>query len=881
MARHPKARFYAVPNSVEDAQAGGLLIVAESAAEFGPRILPCAMEHGKVAVLCTTALDPLITPEEAQRLLVYHHYFFHPALGLVAFEEADALLPESLIVPLLPRETTWMHASHGHPPLPKLSRVSLILGEDESGLFGDAAGEIGRKSPTDLSSGTPLMERMRSGIAGGAAAMGMGLMKALGGLARQLGTSGGTQPPGRQAASGAGSSGPGPLERFARWAAENFDKLQQLRQSEVNRLLKMLDTDPERGLRYALPLTGDSARGQAPPGWKLGDRNPIFGGQRFGGPADVWNLAPDTQWQLQKKYRELANRELAAGRYERAAYIFAELLGDWHAAAGALAEGRLYQEAARIYLTRLNNKSLAAQCLEDGGLLADAVLLYAELNLHEKCGDLLRRLGKKDDARLAYQEAMKGSTDRLHDARILFEKLELPELALSVLATGYPGSKQAAQCLERQFEYLARLEASEQALTLATSLSQHERQIPDRLEMTKTLQAVHKKHRDPEVRSRLSIVATSLIGEAISDGTSQEKQLLQLLPQFAESDLLLRRDADRFGSERAATRKTKSPSESSTKVVLLHRKSLNLPENGVLWSQLYSRGDRWLATGYEDGIRQRWSLGDKERVFGTLPNTTSPLSERGALSNGEPLFPHLADTVWLPKEKLRGYFSASRSEFEQGRVLPANFEQNLRWMPPDIAAIFPDAGGVTILHRSAGLTLDLSSYTYQGQFQNTHALSWSPPRVTGPVFLAAHGETSVITMGNFVLRIHQGSILNEFELPLRVLRLHVTQPFQPAAFLAVTDSEVTLIAPGKGKDLENIQLFNGSSPKACFLNDGRIAVGDKDSFLLYGAYPAMNLLSSTPLIVPGRQTSEPYDFAPLGNHSLLVLYADGKLDRFE
>jgi tetratricopeptide (TPR) repeat protein len=878
MSRHPQARFYAVPNSIEDAQAGGLLIVPDRTGEFGPRVLPCAMEHGKVAVLCTTLLDPLLSAEEAQRLLVYFHYFFHPALGLVAFEETDAIQPETLIVSLLPRKSSWVHASPGHPRHPRLTRVSLLVGEDEAGLFGDAADEIGRQSPTDLQSGAPFMQRLRDKIAGGAASAGMGFMKALGDLAKRFGAN---SPPSRQPTPGQapGGSRPGTFDRLARWASENFEKLQQMRQSEVDRLMKLLESDPDLGLRYALPLTGDGGRGQAPPGWQLGERNPLFGRQRTGGPADVWNLAPQTQWQLQQKYRELANRELAAGRYERAAYIFAELLGDWHAAAGALARGRLYQEAARIYLTKLNNKTQAAQCLEEGGLLADAILLYAELNLHEKCGDLWRRLGSEHDARLAYQEAMKGSTDRLHDARILFEKLDLPALALSVLATGYPNSPQAAQCLERHFDYLSRLDADAEALRLAGSLGQSSHQIADRLEMTKTLRAVHQKNRNPEVRSRLTIVATSLIGEALSTGTSQEKQLLMLLPQFADADLLLRRDADRYGSVRESARQKEHQSESSTrntKMVLLHRRSLKLPKDGKDWHRLVNHGERWLAVGFLDGTRQGWALGDKGRVIGTIP---PPPGSKG-VTNLQPAFPYLPDTVWLPLEEKSAYFQATQIDFALGKSLPGSRHGSLSWMPPGIAALHPHVNGVSILHRNAGNTLDLSSYTYDGRLLHTHALGWAPPRTSGPTLLASHGETSIVTVGPFLIRVHQGKILNEIELPGRILKLQATQLTQPAAFLAVMDSEVILMTPGKGSEPDTIQLFSGSNPRASFLNDGRIAAGDKNSFLLYGAYPSMNLLSSTTLIIPGHNRPAPADYAAWGDGSLVVLYADGTLDWF-
>jgi hypothetical protein len=152
--------------------------------------------------------------------------------------------------------------------------------------------------------------------------------------------------------------------------------------------------------------------------------------------------------------------------------------------------------------------------------------------------------------------------------------------------------------------------------------------------------------------------------------------------------------------------------------------------------------------------------------------------------------------------------------------------------------------------------------------------------MSGPTLLASHGETSIISVGPFLIRIHQGKIVSQVELPARVLKLQTTQLTQPAAFLVVTDSEVILLTPGKGRELGTMQLFSGNNPKACFLNDGRIAVGDKNSFLLYSAYPTTNLLSSTPLIVPGHSRPAPADYAAWGDRSLAVLHADGVVDWF-
>jgi tetratricopeptide (TPR) repeat protein len=903
MSHHPGARFFIVPSSVEEAAAGGLLIIPASgrkSAVFGPRVMPCALEHGSVAVPSSMRLDPALTAEEARRLLQYAFYFFHPALGLVAFEETDAITAEALIVPPLARETSWLQASHGHSSPPRLARVMLILPEELDDLFGDAAQDIGSLSPKDLQTKAPLLERLRDKLVGGAAIAGLGMLGALGGLAKMLGAG-----KGQAGSAGPGSASPGAtprkgsrnirgiplMDRLMQWTAEQFEKLQRKREHELQRLMKLLETNPELGLRYALPFGGggDASRGQAPPGWKLGERNPVFGSRRGGGPADVWDLAPQTQWQLQQKYRELANREIAAGRFDRAAYIFAELLGDWHAAAGALARGRRHQEAAKIYLTKLNNKPLAAKCLEDGGLIADAVLLYGELGQHEKCGDLLRQIGREREAVAAYHEAIKNSSDRLHDARILFEKLQQHGLAISVLASGYPHSTQACQCLERHFDYLARLDAVPEALALSRSLGDPARQVPDRVQMTETLRTIHQSHADPEVRQRLSRVATGIIGEALAAGTSKEAPLLAALPQFAAADLLLKRDSLRFADarERARRQERKVLQVGSSKQALIslsHQGSLTLPKDGTEWWRLIRAEDKWLAIGQNDKTRQDvWVYGQQNRILGKFTSA----SGWAYLTHLSPALVEMSDSVWLPfarKGEMARYGQARLADFCSSPNTRDMLMDQLSWVPQRVLAVHPQSNGVWIVHHNATETIDLSFYSRQGQLIRSHALGWAPPELSGPICLAVHGHHVMLSAGTHLLRITNGAIISQTELPSRILSLHATQAVQPAAFLAVTSLEVVLLSPGKNKDIDSVLLFTSpdkESPKACFLNDGRIAVGDDKACLIYSAHPETRLLQNAPLQIHDKsRVPSAVCFSAWGDKHIAVLNADGVIDWF-
>lgn len=888
MNRHAGARFFVVPDSAEEVDAGGLLILPAGAGaavpKFGARVIPCSVEHERVAVPAGMRLDPRLSAEEAQRLLYYHAYFFHPVIGLVAFEETDAILPQSLIVPPLARTTSWMGAVPGRSQPPPLRQVLLTLPEEDD-LFGKAGEDIGSLSPKDLQSKAPLLERLKDKLKGGAAGAGMGLLAGLGGLAKMLGA--GKSPPSRppplpgQSKSGgnAGPGGPGMLERLQDWTAKQLEKLQQQRESEVRRLLRMLENNPELGLRHAIPFGGENAaRGRAPtPGGSLMDRNPTYGRRGAGGPADVWNFSAQSQWALQQKYRELANRELAEGRYDRAAYIFAELLGDWHGAAGALARGRRFQEAAKIYGARLNNKGLAAKCLEDGGLLVDAVLLYAELGQHEKCGDLYRLLGREREAVAAFHEAIRGSKDRLHDARILFEKLNQQDLALGVLASGHPHSGQAGSCLETHFEYLGRIGATDAALALATSLADPARQLPKALAMVESLSAIYRQQGvDPEVQARLGSVAVGVIGTALSRSPEHEDKLLQMLPQFAPSDRLLKRDAGRFMDQRQRLRRKDKAAVARPVQGMSCRSKIKLPKNGAEWWCLLTRGKSWLALGHQKSTRQDvWVMGSEDRTIGTL---TSASGWRSYL----PLMPHLLplmDGVWLPfarQDEEARYGQASSGDFSLPPDSRDQLVSRLNWMPPGVLAAHPVADGAWILHRHGQGTIDLSFYSYPGKLIRTHALGWGPDDLGPAVQMVAHDEEIFIAAGNQLLQVKHGHIGHQVELEHRVTQLSISRPTQRAAVLVVSGREVMLYAPGKNGD--SIQLLSSATfaPVACFLADGRIVVGDGAVRLVYSAYPEAKLISS--MEVGASDGLAPEAYAAWGDAGLAILTSGGVIE---
>ena len=121
--------------------------------------------------------------------------------------------------------------------------------------------------------------------------------------------------------------------------------IQSQRDKQLEKLLKLMQSDPDKALRLAIPLAAMSAfRGLGQSSNALTEAKPDFSlPTLFGsGPVDPWEIKEAFRKQLQAAYRMQAERELAAGRFRRAAYIHAHLLGDLTAAATILERGKAY-----------------------------------------------------------------------------------------------------------------------------------------------------------------------------------------------------------------------------------------------------------------------------------------------------------------------------------------------------------------------------------------------------------------------------------------------------------------------------------------------------------------------------------------------------------
>ncbi|MEM9941264.1 MAG: hypothetical protein AAF939_06705 [Planctomycetota bacterium] len=353
--------------------------------------------------------------------------------------------------------------------------------------------------------------------------------------------------------------------RISTWSSRFFqsasEAVSRKRNQELHRLMDMLDGNPDEGLKFALPFSSwmQNGRGFSRPGSSLMkqlvnfDLSSLFGGGANNNRAgtDYWDVSDNLRNQLIDKYRELAKRELNLGRYRRAAYIYAHLIGDLNNAANVLVQGRHFREAAVLYRDKLGRKEQAIECLIQGGLYRDAIDLCEQDKQIERAGDLWQKIGKPEEALGCYNQAVKVELDR-HDiieaARIQEDKINDRQLALQTLASGWPDSIQAESCMRTSLRMLRELGDHQGTRDWYLKVVE---QAANRNLPAGMIQRVSKDATDyPDPLTRQA--ATQSTQQAVSRILKRKpqpyaaKEYLDALKQLDPSDKLLRRDCRRY-----------------------------------------------------------------------------------------------------------------------------------------------------------------------------------------------------------------------------------------------------------------------------------------------------------------------------------------------
>ncbi|MBO9199331.1 MULTISPECIES: hypothetical protein [Niastella] len=237
---------------------------------------------------------------------------------------------------------------------------------------------------------------------------------------------------------------------------------------------------------------------------------------------------------------ELAQKAIEEKDFKKAAYIYANLLGDFTTAADVL-RGKDFREAAVLYNEHLKRLSMAAINYEKGGLLREAIEIYTELNQHEKAGDLYRELGQEEPALNCYEKcvvAAAAKKDYLEEARIIFEKIaDLPR-AKKVLLSGWQDIRQPEACLEKYFDLVAD-ENKEQLPAAVKTFYANDQVAKKETLFLIVLNRINQKHKTAELENACQHIAYEIVSAKVS---AIIPDTVLVLRNFVPGDQLLRPD---------------------------------------------------------------------------------------------------------------------------------------------------------------------------------------------------------------------------------------------------------------------------------------------------------------------------------------------------
>ena len=871
------SRLFIVPRSIEDRAPAGLLVVpsrADSVSEL-PAGMPCRLIGGSLFVPADGALHPPVAESELRQLAVARLSFYHPVFGLSGFEKESALHVNDLIEVPIETSTNWNFARPGTPVLPDLTAVVLIQPPALEDIFGGAQEQIGSEPLADLppapdepadntlgKSGRELQRIFAKGISE--------FMRRLPHTGRHRTW----------------------VNNVEDWANNHLRalsaELQKLRNKELHRLLHLLDSDPEAGLRQAIPLSSFAHRGTAPPGVRLGPRSLDFDPRRMGGrPADFWNVPVNLQETLRRRYREMADREMQLGRHRRAAYIYASLLGDLVSAANAFKQGRLFREAALLYEDHLKNPLEAARCLAEGGFLAEAIERYVKLERWMDVADLQERAGNRAAAEEAIRRVVNerlSQNDILGASKLVEERLHQPEEALQMLLGAWPSSHQAISCLGAAFQLLARLGKHEVTLE---RLAQFKREaVPQSLTLplVSTLGVAAREYPDERVRHAGADLSRVLIArqlQRLGFPIEEAGRLLEHLIRLAPQDRLLSRDANRYLIERRAAehRRTRAlpPPLPGNKPVEVRR--IELPRQ-IQWMDLRQELHWFFALGVTRKrvtlLRGVWEGEYQSLSWDCAAETVrngfifEPTAERGkavalACPDGTPFvqkrFP--ASDLFFNRECIAGTPS---------------------WLP---TMGYPFAIGedtVWSVHLAAGRAV-LSCYDKaHGQLLRTLDLSddllKNATRTEDTrLCLAAVENTVVIALGNRLLWTNGEGNVTGVELPGQAIRLCATIPNTRRGVAVMLHHGAVMYWAGTDSCTELDRDI--ASPLGAFVPGGplvlasgsRIVILDVD---LRGVQRSTQMELSGQHIVGVSATSNTGEFAVLNDRGEMTVYRNNR-----
>jgi len=294
---------------------------------------------------------------------------------------------------------------------------------------------------------------------------------------------------------------------------EDYQNLESRNRKEVDKLLDMLENNPEEAIKYAIPIDDSgTGRGSHQASYTMSRRwssSSLFSHDSGTGGGSV-DLGDQVN-QLTAQYNKSAEELLKQGKYDKAAFVYMKLLKNYWKAADTLQKGKYYKEAGTIFEKYVKNKEMAASCYEKGYLTERAIELYTELHKFEKVGDLYSQINKLEEAKEFYnKEASRYLSQNkfLLASKVYKDKTNELEKAQEALLIGWDSNKDEYNCL---YEYFSNV-SSEEELKYELDRIYREK-VPDskKEKYLKVLRRQYKKNSG--IKDHIKEMAFSIISE--------------------------------------------------------------------------------------------------------------------------------------------------------------------------------------------------------------------------------------------------------------------------------------------------------------------------------------------------------------------------------
>ena len=327
---------------------------------------------------------------------------------------------------------------------------------------------------------------------------------------------------------------------------QHYEDLEERNQKEIDKLMKLLEKDPDEALKYAIPLD-DSGVGRSSTGGqvpyqmsKMRSNFSLFNKAPGSGGGAAVEFSGDQYMSLRQQYLQTAQDLIRREEYQKAAFVYLKLLKDYQTAAQTLEQGEMYGESASVYLKYLNDNRRAAISFEKGKMYGQAIPLYQGLTMHEKAGDLYMEMGKREEAMASYEQVVEQelkASRYLKAADLLETKMGAEDRAQATLLDGWVKRVESSKCLDR---YVSKFQNEEEIFPELEKIYRDEHEDHRKKKVLQVLiqELGRKRASAPQVRE--------LSYEIIAGLQAKDQDILSELKSLNPEDALVLKDVFRY-----------------------------------------------------------------------------------------------------------------------------------------------------------------------------------------------------------------------------------------------------------------------------------------------------------------------------------------------